>query len=525
MRAAIYLRVSTEEQGTDDKVSLAYQKQRCRAYCESHGWEVVELYTQTTSGRKWARLQPMLDAARLKAFDVVVFMKIDRFARNLRDLVNMEHELQELGVGIASVQENFDTSTLQGKAMFQMMGTFAELEVGTITERMQTGIRERVRSGKMYKATTPPYGYRYNVETKQIEVREDTAQVVKRIYQLYLSGKGTSAIASILEEAGVPTPAKTTTTKRVNKYGWAKSRVRAILKAPRYRGESSYAGIPMLCPRIIDDATWFRVQELMGTRSTDYDSRRTSPRTYMLAGRLFCGTCGGTMTTSSSSSGHTAYYKCRRRAYYSKKRSVVKAHEGLRWEWPINKVDQVVQGVIDWWMSDPGRLAPHVERRAEFEQRRVEGSLDEVRALQAQLKDIEAQEDRVLELARKGVYEGDQLDKELKAVRDERNRVKPELRAAQKRAGVAQDTVSKLLEFRQHVLELALAHEVGVQGELKWEPPKTVEEWQQLVRYICDRVIITAHDKNTYDVRCEGVINFPTQDEAASFVRETSSPR
>ena len=66
MRAALYIRVSTEEQGKDDKVSLAYQEERCRAYCAARGYEVVQLYADVHSGRKWNRpeLQRMLDAAR-----------------------------------------------------------------------------------------------------------------------------------------------------------------------------------------------------------------------------------------------------------------------------------------------------------------------------------------------------------------------------------------------------------------------------------------------------------------------------
>src|SRR3990172_9535578 len=218
MRAALYIRVSTEEQGKDDKVSLAYQEERCRAYCAARGYEVVQLYADVHSGRKWNRpeLQRMLDAARNKAFDVVVFMKLDRIARNLRDLVNMEHDLQACGVGIASATENaIDTSTPSGRAMFQISGTFAELEVATITERMKMGIVERVKSGRMYRASTAPYGYRYDAETKQLVVRDDTAGVVRRIYQLYLAGNGPSRIATLLNGANVPPPADEAKTKRV----------------------------------------------------------------------------------------------------------------------------------------------------------------------------------------------------------------------------------------------------------------------------------------------------------------------
>src|SRR3990170_1383566 len=71
--------------------------------------------------------------------------------------VYFEHYLQACGVGIASATENaIDTSTPSGRAMFQISGTFAELEVATITERMKMGIVERVKSGRMYRASTAP---------------------------------------------------------------------------------------------------------------------------------------------------------------------------------------------------------------------------------------------------------------------------------------------------------------------------------------------------------------------------------
>jgi len=110
-------------------------------------------------------------------------------------------------------------------------------------------------------------------------------------------------------------------------------------------------------------------------------------------------------------------------------------------------------------------------------------------------------------------------------VRDERDDARRKLRAAKQQSGTAQDTVTHLLGFRQHVCELAMNGEEGDWGELRWVPPTTDAGWRKFVRYMIDRMVVGGKgDKLT--VRFEGVLVVPSLDDAATLeIIENSSSR
>ena len=124
-KAAIYIRVSTDGQTTDNQ-RLILDEVALRA-----GWDVVEIYQDNgVSGAKGRKDRPGFDrlckdAARRK-FDVVMAWSVDRLGRSLQDLTTFLGELHALGVDLYLNQQGIDTTTPAGKAMFQMMGVFAE---------------------------------------------------------------------------------------------------------------------------------------------------------------------------------------------------------------------------------------------------------------------------------------------------------------------------------------------------------------------------------------------------------------
>ena len=125
VKAAIYTRVSTEEQAQPDKTSLAQQRERAEAFCKAHGWQVVQVYEDAgVSGAKSSRpaLNIMLADAGEGKFQRVVFLKLDRRGRNLRDLLNISHRLNEIRVGIVSIHDSFDTGTSSGRLFFSILG-------------------------------------------------------------------------------------------------------------------------------------------------------------------------------------------------------------------------------------------------------------------------------------------------------------------------------------------------------------------------------------------------------------------
>jgi DNA invertase Pin-like site-specific DNA recombinase len=144
-RVAIYLRVSTSEQTT------ANQRRELRAVAARHEWNVVGVFEDAgVSGAKGRDQRPGLDAM-MKAVarrdvDMVAAWSVDRLARSLIDLLDFLGELHSKGVDLFIHQQGLDTSTPSGRAMFQMIGVFAEFERAMTRARVLAGIA-RARPG------------------------------------------------------------------------------------------------------------------------------------------------------------------------------------------------------------------------------------------------------------------------------------------------------------------------------------------------------------------------------------------
>jgi len=142
MLVSIYIRVSTEEQAKEG-YSLTTQREYLEDYAKREGYEVYKIYSDDgISGYSERRpaLQELLQDAKLRRFDLVIVYKIDRFSRNLKDLLNLVDELSNSGVGFKSATEPFDTTTSAGKLMFQQLGSFAEFERNRLAERVMPGM-------------------------------------------------------------------------------------------------------------------------------------------------------------------------------------------------------------------------------------------------------------------------------------------------------------------------------------------------------------------------------------------------
>ena len=140
MRVAIYARVSTDGQ------SVNAQLAELRDVANRRGWEIMQEYTDKgISGAKGRDQRPALDAM-LKAatrgeFDTVAAWSVDRLGRSLQHLVAGLGDLQAAGVGLYLHKQGLDTSTPSGRAMFGMLGVFAEFEREMIAERVRAGMK------------------------------------------------------------------------------------------------------------------------------------------------------------------------------------------------------------------------------------------------------------------------------------------------------------------------------------------------------------------------------------------------
>ncbi|MFZ0146773.1 MAG: recombinase family protein [Xanthobacteraceae bacterium] len=147
-RAAVYLRVSTLDQTTIN------QERELRGVASRIGCEIVKVYKDHgISGAKGRDKRPAFDALCRDAtqcrFDIVMAWSVDRLGRSLQDLVGFLSELHALHIDLFLHQQGLDTTTPSGKAMFQMLGVFAEFERAMTQERVRAGLARARADGKI----------------------------------------------------------------------------------------------------------------------------------------------------------------------------------------------------------------------------------------------------------------------------------------------------------------------------------------------------------------------------------------
>jgi DNA invertase Pin-like site-specific DNA recombinase len=189
-RVGVYLRVSTSKQDTDN------QRRELEAVAKRSGWQVVRLFEDAgISGSKGRDKRPgldaMLKAVNAKEFDMVCAWSVDRLGRSLTDLLGILQHLHDKGVDLFLHQQGLDTSTTAGKAMFQMLGVFAEFERGIIRERVNAGLaRARAKGTALGRRRVKPA-----VEARILALRDEGMGMLKIGRTI---GVGTSVVQRVL---------------------------------------------------------------------------------------------------------------------------------------------------------------------------------------------------------------------------------------------------------------------------------------------------------------------------------------
>jgi len=408
-RVACYVRVSTSEQGRADKPSLAQQEEKVRQACVVDDWEITHVYSDVVTGKKWERpdLQRMLADAEAGQFARVVFLKIDRLARNTRDLLEISERLNDLGVGVVSVKEKFDTSTPIGWFYFILLGAIAELEAGMIAERTSDGRKGKVASGA-YLASIAPYGYIADRVNKTLVLHPEQSKVVEDIYRWYTEeGLSLTAVASRLAEQEIPPPDNATDPIHLADK-WHTTMISRILRDKRYTGEGAYGDMVMRCPSIVSVETYEAARE-SASRRKQFSPRNTK-RSYLVQHLARCRRCGSLCgaVTVGGRKGSIPYYVCK-----SKK-------HGRRTYWQAGQVEPQVQAWVLRFLDDPeaalAQAKLHIEQQSET---RV-AQQAERRRLTLKLAGYDGEEQKVLEWGRKGSISEPAMLQQLGSIKGER---------------------------------------------------------------------------------------------------------
>lgn len=228
---AVYSRVSSEEQVHG--YSLDAQINACKAFAAQRKWKIVKFYSDPGHSGKDDRrpgFSRMIADAQNQQFKAIIFHKLDRFSRNVEQILGYFRDLNSWDVLIASVTEEFDYTTAQGRLVFRMMALFAQWYLENLSAEVVKAKVEMARRG--IQNGSAPFGYIKDTENNKILVVEEEAQLVKTAYELYASGNYTDqTIADFMNKSGLKT-------RRGNK--WSKDTVADFLQNEFYYGKVAY---------------------------------------------------------------------------------------------------------------------------------------------------------------------------------------------------------------------------------------------------------------------------------------------
>ena len=190
LKVAIYARVSTHEQTTDNQV------RELTAWADRAGHEIVTVYDDNgVSGAKGREYRKEFDklpkAAVRREFDLVAAWSVDRLGRSLKDLIGFLEELHGAGVDLYLHQQAIDTTTPSGRALFQMLGIFSEFERSMISERVKAGLaRTKAKGTKLGRPKTAP-----KTEAQILKLRSKGMGILRIGKEL---GVGTSVVQRVV---------------------------------------------------------------------------------------------------------------------------------------------------------------------------------------------------------------------------------------------------------------------------------------------------------------------------------------
>lgn len=293
LRAALYIRVSSEEQAMHG-YSLAAQRKTLAEYAQSHHYQVAGYYAdEGVSARKRYSKRPafvrMLDDIRAAKIDIILFVKLDRWFRNIADYYEVQRVLDAHKVQWIATEENYDTTTANGRLSLNIRLSVAQDEADRTSERIKFVFQDKVRRGEVVSGKTP-LGYR--IENKRLVPDDAAVPVVQALFAHYLETRSIRETCRYaLARHSLPyTPAG----------------MKLLLQNERYIGRAH--GADGFCKAIVDRETFLSVQSYLAQRAA-----RASPqypeRVYLFSGLLCCAECGGKLAAQTVR-GKYAYYRC-----------------------------------------------------------------------------------------------------------------------------------------------------------------------------------------------------------------------
>ncbi len=452
MRAALYIRVSTDEQAKTG-YSIPDQRRELERYAETHGYEVVAtLIDDGYSGASMDRpgLQRVYELAESKQIDAVIATKRDRLFRNHLYRLTADRDLQEYGVRLVALN---DTGNKIGDSV---LDSYAEWERETFIDRSRAGKRERARSGEVVPAgNNLPYGFAYTSDRTNYVVDPVTMPLVRRMFEMMATGSSLKGACKTLDREGIPTPRRSPywnpkvvremllkdvylphtvdelltlgvaadvvnrldPDERYGVWWFGTDRVTAATGKKRDQGkkrtfkrQQREDRIPVpVCdagiPREWVEATRGYFETYRGWRDKD------GAHFYELRGFVYCGACGRRMTGAHNNGYY--YYSCVARRNHGKRA----CPESKNYRADGKKgAERIIRLRVESLLQDPERVRANLDAAIERETANLTRPHAESATWVKQIQDCDLKRSGYLDLAAEGFMSRDQLKQKLSVV-------------------------------------------------------------------------------------------------------------
>ena len=346
-KAGAYLRLSIEDENKDtESISIQNQREFIKNYAKKNNIEIYDYYVDDGySGGNFDRpsFQRMINDIENGKINCVITKDMSRLGREFIETGNYIYKyFPEHDIRYIAILENYDTLTpSSADDVLPFKAVINDMYLKDLSKKIKSVRHEKMKKGEFVNSVVP-YGYKRSKDNnKVLEINEETAPIVKRIFEMYAAGKKCSEIASILTKNGILPPfvysgrklSKTTITSNI----WKDTSIRTILQNKAYIGtliqgkygrvslkskkkkilpESQWVVVPNALPRIINDDLFNKVNSPTKrslTRHAKYD--------YLLKGLVYCADCGKPMLVRKApykNDGITPIFVCKTYANYGK---------------------------------------------------------------------------------------------------------------------------------------------------------------------------------------------------------------
>ena len=309
LRVTDYARVSTD--AITQKKSLQNQVEHFEEYIkENPNWTYIKGYVDDgisgTSDIKRDNFMKMIEDARCGKFDLIITKEISRFSRNTLDSIKYTRELLSYGVAVLFVNDNINTAMPDAELRLTIMASMAQDEVRRLSERVKFGMNRAIERGEIL-GNDMLYGYKKDKDTGKLNIIEEEAKVVKKIFELYAIEKlSLSKIVNKLNNEGLKT-------KQEKK--WSISTISRMIENPKYKGYYCAKKSEIVdymtkkikhftkdnwiiyedkekIPPIIDDELWDRANDRLISRKKSFNKRKEDKiinnSRYLYSSKIYC---------------------------------------------------------------------------------------------------------------------------------------------------------------------------------------------------------------------------------------------